>query len=317
MVRLTARRIALGLLTLLAASVVVFAATQLLPGDAARAILGRDATPARLAEVRAQLHLNDSAPDQYWSWLSGIFSGDLGTSLANGQPVGSFIGGRIGNTAFLVAISALIAVPLSMLLGVIAAVRRDKPIDQLVTIGSTALAALPEFVTAIVLTLLLSTVVVHAFPAVSIIPPGSPPWSNPKLIVLPALTLTLAVLPYITRMVRGTMVEVLESDYIEMARLKGVRGSMTIIRHALPNIAGPASQAIGLALAYLAGGAVVVEYVFAYPGVGQGLVNAVTERDVPVIQALTLLLAASYVTFNLIADIVTYLLTPRARTSVR
>jgi peptide/nickel transport system permease protein len=317
MLRLTARRIALGLLTLLAASVVVFAATQLLLGDAARAILGRDATPARLAEVRAQLHLNDSAPDQYWSWLSGIFSGDLGTSLANGQPVGSFIGGRIGNTAFLVAISALIAVPLSMLLGVIAAVRRDKPIDQLVTIGSTALAALPEFVTAIVLTLLLSTVVVHAFPAVSIIPPGSPPWSNPKLIVLPALTLTLAVLPYITRMVRGTMVEVLESDYIEMARLKGVRGSMTIIRHALPNIAGPASQAIGLALAYLAGGAVVVEYVFAYPGVGQGLVNAVTERDVPVIQALTLLLAASYVTFNLIADIVTYLLTPRARTSVR
>jgi peptide/nickel transport system permease protein len=317
MLRLTARRIALGLLTLLAASVVVFAATQLLPGDAARAILGRDATPARLAEVRAQLHLNDSAPDQYWSWLTGIFSGDLGTSLANGQPVGSFIGGRIGNTAFLVAISALIAVPLSMLLGVIAAVRRDKPIDQVVTIGSTALAALPEFVTAIVLTLLLSTVVLHAFPAVSIIPPGSPPWSNPKLIVLPALTLTLAVLPYITRMVRGTMVEVLESDYIEMARLKGVRGSVTIIRHALPNIAGPASQAIGLALAYLAGGAVVVEYVFAYPGVGQGLVNAVTDRDVPVIQALTLLLAASYVTFNLIADIVTYMLTPRARTSLR
>jgi peptide/nickel transport system permease protein len=317
MLRLTARRIALGLLTLLAASVVVFAATQLLPGDAARAILGRDATPARLAEVRAQLHLNDSAPDQYWSWLTGIFSGDLGTSLANGEPVGSFIGGRIGNTAFLVAISALIAVPLSMLLGVIAAVRRDKPIDQVVTIGSTVLAALPEFVTAIVLTLLLSTVVVQAFPAVSIIPPGSAPWSNPKLIVLPALTLTLAVLPYITRMVRGTMVEVLESDYIEMARLKGVRGSMTIIRHALPNIAGPASQAIGLALAYLAGGAVVVEYVFAYPGVGQGLVNAVTERDVPVIQALTLLLAASYVTFNLIADLVTYMLTPRARTSLR
>lgn len=317
MLRLTARRITLGLLTLLAASVVVFAATQLLPGDAARAILGRDATPARLAEVRAQLHLNDSAPDQYWSWLTGIFSGDLGTSLANGQSVGSFIGGRIGNTAFLVAISALIAVPLSMLLGVIAAVRRDKPIDQVITIGSTVLAALPEFVTAIVLTLLLSTVVVNAFPAVSIIPPGSAPWSNPKLIVLPALTLTIAVLPYITRMVRGTMVEVLESDYIEMARLKGVRGSVTIIRHALPNIAGPASQAIGLALAYLAGGAVVVEYVFAYPGVGQGLVNAVTERDVPVIQALTLLLAASYVTFNLIADIVTFMLTPRARTSLR
>jgi peptide/nickel transport system permease protein len=317
MLRLTARRIALGLLTLLAASVVVFAATQLLPGDAARAILGRDATPARLAEVRAQLHLNDSAPDQYWRWLTGIFSGDLGTSLANGQSVGSFIGGRIGNTAFLVAISALIAVPLSMLLGVIAAVRRDGLIDQVVTIGSTVLAALPEFVTAIVLTLLLSTVVVNAFPAVSIIPPGSAPWSNPKLIVLPALTLTIAVLPYITRMVRGTMVEVLESDYIEMARLKGVRGSVTIIRHALPNIAGPASQAIGLALAYLAGGAVVVEYVFAYPGVGQGLVNAVTDRDVPVIQALTLLLAASYVTFNLIADIVTYLLTPRARTSLR
>jgi peptide/nickel transport system permease protein len=317
MLRLTARRIALGLLTLLAASVVVFAATQLLPGDAARAILGRDATPARLAEVREQLHLNDSAPEQYWRWLSGIFTGNFGTSLANGQSVGSFIGGRIGNTAFLVVISALIAVPLSMLLGVIAAVRRDKPIDQVVTIGSTVLAALPEFVTAIVLTLLLSTVVVHAFPAVSIIPPGSAPWSNPKLIVLPALTLTIAVLPYITRMVRGTMVEVLESDYIEMARLKGVRGSATLIRHGLPNIAGPASQAIGLALAYLAGGAVVVEYVFAYPGVGQGLVNAVTDRDVPVIQALTLLLAASYVTFNLIADIVTYMLTPRARTSLR
>lgn len=317
MLRLTARRVVLGLLTLLAASVVVFAATQLLPGDAARAILGRDATPARVAEVRAQLHLDDSALDQYWRWLSGIFSGNLGTSLANGQSVGSLIGGRIGNTAFLVAVSALIAVPLSMLLGVIAAVRRDKLIDQVITIGSTVLAALPEFVIAIVLTLLLSTVVVQAFPAVSIIPPGSAPWSNPELIVLPALTLTIAVLPYITRMVRGTMVEVLESDYIEMARLKGVRGSVTIVRHALPNIAGPASQAIAIALAYLAGGTVVVEYVFAYPGVGQGLVNAVTERDVPVIQALTLLLAASYVTFNLIADLVTYMLTPRARASSR
>ena len=315
--RFLLRRILLGLLTLLLVSVVVFAATQALPGNAARAILGRNATPARLAALTRQLHLNQPVVSQYLHWLGGVLTGDFGTSAATQQPVSQLLSGRIANSAFLVLVSAIIALPLSILLGVIMAVRRDRAADHVLSMVTLALAALPEFVIGIGLVLLLATNLSHVFPAVSIVPPGEHAWNVPNAVVLPAATLILAVTPYISRIMRGSMVEVLESDYVTMARLKGLSNRTVIWRHAVPNAIVPAIQVSALQLAYMAGGVVVVEYVFSFPGIGASLVDAVLNRDVPVVQAVTIIIAAVYVVVNLIADVTTILVTPRLRTAGR
>ena len=313
--RFLIQRIIVGILILLLVSVVIFAATQSLPGNAARAILGRQATPARLAALTRQLHLNESAPQQYWHWLSGVLHGDLGTSSSTQQPVTQLISGPIANSAFLVLISAIVAVPLSIGLGVLMAVKRDKPTDHVFSIGTLVLAAVPEFVIGIWLALLLATnYVCSVLPAVSIIPPGTHAWDEPKVVVLPALTLILAVTPYISRIMRASMVEVLHSDYVTMARLKGLSNRTVIWRHAVPNAIVPAIQVSALQLAYMAGGVIVVEYVFTYNGIGSQLVTAVTNRDVPTVQAVVLIIAAVYVFVNLIADVLTILVTPRLRT---
>ncbi len=315
--RFLLRRILLGLLTLLLVSVVVFAATQALPGNAARAILGRNATPARLAALTRELHLDQPVVAQYLHWLGGVLSGNFGTSAATQQPVTQLLSGRLANSAFLVLVSALIALPLSILLGVIMAVRRDRVADHVLSMVTLSLAALPEFVIGIGLVLLFATNLSHAFPAVSIIPPGEHAWNVPNAVVLPAATLILAVTPYISRIMRGSMVEVLESDYVTMARLKGLSNRTVIWRHAVPNAIVPAIQVSALQLAYMAGGVVVVEYVFSFPGIGASLVDAVGNRDVPVVQALTIIIAAVYVLVNLIADLTTILVTPRLRTAGR
>ena len=309
------RRVLLGLLTLLLVSIVVFAATQALPGNAARAILGRDATPARLQALTEQLHLNRSVFSQYFSWLGGVIHGNFGTSAATQAPVSHLISSRILNTAFLVRVSALIAIPLSIGLGVLMAVRRDKPTDHIISITTLALAALPEFVIGIGLVLLFATNVSHIFPAVSIIPPGEHAWNVPKVVVLPAATLIIAVTPYISRIMRASMVEVLESDYVTMARLKGLPNRTVIWRHAVPNAIVPAIQVSALQLAYMAGGVVLVEVVFNFPGIGSALVDAVGNRDIPEVQALAIIIAAVYVVVNLIADVLTILVTPRLRTA--
>ncbi len=313
--RFLIRRILLGLLTLLLVSVVVFAATQALPGNAARAILGRNATPARLAALTQQLHLNRSVLSQYFSWLGGVVHGNFGTSAATQDPVSSLISSRILNTAFLVLVSGLIAIPLSIALGVLMAVRRDKPTDHVISITTLALAALPEFVIGIGLVLLFATNVTHVLPAVSIIPPGEHAWNVPKEVILPAATLIIAVTPYIARIMRASMVEVLESEYVTMARLKGLSNRTVIWRHAVPNAIVPAIQVSALQLAYMAGGVVVVEVVFGFPGIGSALVDAVGNRDIPEVQALAIIIAAVYVVVNLIADILTILVTPRLRTA--
>lgn len=313
---LIVRRLGLALVTLLAVSVLVFVATQVLPGDAARAILGQTATPERLEALRQQLHLGDPALIQYWRWVSGVATGDPGISLTNGEAVIDLARPRIVNTAFLVLMAAIVSIPLSMLLGIASAVRRDGFLDHATTVASSTLAAIPEFVVGIGLVVLLGTTVLNILPPVSLVRPGQAPWSSPSSLVLPVLTLVLAVTPYVARILRGSMVEVLERDFIEMARLKGLARSTIVYRHALPNALGPTAQAIALSLAYLAGGAVVVEYVFAYPGMGQALVNAVVDRDVPVIQFFALLLAAFYVFVNLAADVVTILVTPRVRSTL-
>ncbi len=317
MSRFLLRRILLGLLILLLVSIVVFAATQALPGNAARAILGRNATPERLAALTRQLHLNQSAVSQYLHWLGGLITGNFGTSAATEQPVSSLLSARILNSAFLVLVSALVALPLSIGLGVWMAVKRDKATDHILSLTTLSLAALPEFVIGIGLIVLFATNVSHAFPAVSIIPPGEHAWNVPNVVVLPAATLVLAVTPYISRIMRGSMVEVLESEYVTMARLKGLSNRTVIWRHAVPNAIVPAIQVSALQLAYMAGGVVLVEFVFSFPGIGSSLVDAVGNRDIPVVQALVIIIAAVYVVVNLVADLLTIVVTPRLRTAGR
>ncbi len=309
------RRLLLGLIVLIMVSIVVFAATQALPGDPARAILGRSATPQSLAALRLKLHLDQPVFTQYWTWLTGLLHGNLGTSLAAQEPVTTLLGPRLVNSSVLVAVSAIVSIPLSIAIGSWAALKREKIFDTVSSNLLLALAALPEFVVAVVLVLLFATTVFpNVFPAISRIPPGSGPWNYPSALVLPVLTLVIAVAPYVARIMRASMVEVLESDYIEMARLKGLPERTVMIRHALPNALGPVFQVIALNLAYLAGGIVVVEYVFDYTGIGSGLQEAVLNHDLPVVQALAMLIAALYVVLNLLADVATIMVTPRLRT---
>ena len=308
------RRLLLGAFVLLLVSVVIFVATQALPGDTARAILGRTATPASLAALREQLHLNRPLVVQYLLWAGGLLHGDAGNSMAAQEPVTKLIADRIVNSGFLVLCSGLISIPLSILVGSYSALKRDKAFDVAASLTTLVFAALPEFVVGVTLVVLFATTVLHVLPAVSLIPPGGRPWEQPVAMILPTLTLVLAVTPYVARIMRASMIEVLESDYVEMARLKGLSEWIVIQRHALPNALGPTFQVIALNLAYLAGGVIVVEYVFNYAGIGGALRDAVSNRDLPVIQAVALLIAGLYVLLNLLADIATILVTPRLRT---
>lgn len=311
--RFVVRRLLLGVLVMFLVSIVVFGATQAL-GDPARAILGRQATPASIASLRRELHLGGSIVQQFWRWLTDVVRGDFGRSLANQEPVTTYLGSRLVDSAALVVIAGVVSIPLSVGLGAWAALRRDRPFDMVSSIVLLTLAALPEFVVAVLLVIFLSTTVFHVLPAVTLLPPGSRPWSDIKGLVLPTVTLVIAVAPYVARIMRASMIEVLESDYVEMARLKGLPERTVLLRHALPNALGPVFQVIAISLAYLAGGIVVVEYVFNYPGIGSALQDAVVNHDIPVVQTLALLIAGLYVVLNLMADVATILVTPRLRT---
>jgi peptide/nickel transport system permease protein len=308
------RRMLLGVLVLFIVSVIVFASTQAL-GDPARAILGRNATAASLAALRSKLHLDQPAVVQYWNWLTGLFHGDLGTSYSAQAPVSSVLGSRLYNTAVLVVCAAVISIPASIALGSYTALKREKVVDTVSSALLLILAALPEFVVALLLVMLFSTSVFHGLlPAVSQIAPGESPWAHPDALILPTLTLVIAVAPYVARIMRASMIEVLESDYIEMARLKGLPERTVLVRHALPNSLGPVLQVIAINLAYLAGGVIVVEYVFNYRGIGSALQDAVVNHDIAVVQALAVLIAGFYIILNLIADVLTIMVTPRLRT---
>ena len=307
------RRLLLGVLVLALVSVVVFIATQAL-GDPAQALLGRDATPERLAALRQELNLDVSPFEQYLNWLGGLMQGSLGDSLTTQRPVADLLSGRLVNSGVLVLCAAVVSIPLSIALGSWAALRREKSVDTVSSNLMLVFASLPDFVVAVLLVIFFSTTVLHVLPAISPVPPGQLPWNNPAILILPTVTLVMTVVPYIARNMRGSMIEVLESDFVEMARLKGLPERVVLIRHALPNAIGPAFQSIALSLAYLAGGIVVVEYAFNYPGIGSALKDAVANHDVPVVQALAMLIAAVYVVVNLLADIATILVTPRLRT---
>jgi peptide/nickel transport system permease protein len=309
--KLLLQRGALGILTLFVVSVVVFVATEVLPGNAAYAVLGHSATPAHVHAVEVQLHLNRSIFDQYWSWISGILTGHPGTSLANQLPVWGQVWPRLINSAVLVVIAGVIGTVLGVVLGAIAALLKDSVFDHTSSVVNLAVTSLPEFVVAIALIFLFSTVVFHVLPAVSLLPPGTYAWSQPELLILPVATLVIMIVPYIQRMMRAAMVEALESDYVEMARLEGLKASRVTFVHAVPNAIAPTIQVIGLNFLYLAGGIVIVEQVFNFPGIGQGLVSAVENRDIPTVQLIVIILAAFYVFMNILTDVIALLASPR------
>lgn len=311
------RRVLLGVVTLFVVSIIVFAATQILPGDAARSVLGRGATPEAIEKLRATLELDKPVVAQYTSWLGGVIQGDFGNSLVNQASVASVIGPKLVNSLFLMGLAALIGVPLALFLGVLSARRRDTRTDHATSIATIIMAALPEFVVGLGLVTLLGTTVFTVFPPVSLIPRGAMPWEYPAELVLPTIALVITIIPYITRTMRGSMIDVLESDYVEMARLKGVPEATVMWRHALPGALPPTIQVVALSLAWVAGGIVLVEYVFAYPGIGSELVAAVSFRDVTVVQALAMIIAGIYVAMNILADVITVLVSPRLRTSLR
>ena len=309
------RRSAVAVLLLVLVSVLIFAATLVLPGDAADQILGRSGSAAQKAQLRHQLGLDRPVLAQYASWIGGVLHGDLGHSLASGEPVTAFISARLGNSVVLAIAALLVMVPFATLLGTIAGVRRGRAADHAISLVSLGLIALPEFVTGTILAVLLG-VTLAWLPPTSIILSGSGPLSDPKLLVLPVLTLCIAGSAYIIRMLRAGVVEAMTYDYVQAARLNGISERRIVVWHALRNALGPTVQVVALTVQWLIGGLVVVETVFSYPGLGQGLVQAVTARDIPVVQSLTLLIAAFYILVNLLADIVVILLVPKLRTSL-
>jgi peptide/nickel transport system permease protein len=312
--RWLARRIALGVLSLVCVSILIFVLTHVLPSDPARAVLGHFAEPVQLKAVDRQLGLDKPLLTQYFSWVGNVVQGHLGTSYATHAAVSAIIKPRLLNSLELLVLVAVITVPLSILLGLLAASRRDSPFDHFASLSTIGLNGLPDFVIGILLTLLLAVGVFHLLPAISTT--GGNPLGNPKAMILPVATLVVATVPYLTRLVRGSMIEALESPYVEMARLKGVPERRVVRRHALRNALVPVTQGTSLTLIYLLGNIVVIEALFNYPGLGGVLVSSVSVRDLPMVQAIALIFAAMFILFNIAADLLTILATPRLRTEV-
>ena len=312
MLNLLARRLLLGLIVMWVVSMLVFAATEVLPGDVARAILGQGATEEALANIRERLGLDRPAYVRYFEWLVGLFTGDLGTSLASGYEISDLIGERFWNTLRLAGFTALIAVPLAITLGLIAATAAESPLDRGISIGTLTFISVPEFFTAVVLVYFLA-VKLGWLPPLAYVRPGADFLVMLKALALPIITLTLAVLAHMARMTRTAILNVLSSAYIEQAILKGASRSRIIVRHALPNALAPIINVVVLNLAYLVSGVIVVEIVFNYPGLGQLMVNGVAYRDIPLVQAVGMVFCATYVGLNLLADLLAIFANPRLR----
>ena len=305
-----AQRVALGLLTLFIVSIFIAFVVELLPGDITQAILGQSATPETVAAFRAELGIDRPAPERYFEWLKGMLTGDMGKSLANKREISELVGRRLSNTLFLGGFAAAIAVPLSLILGVLAALYRNSWFDRSINSFTLTSISFPEFFVAYILILFLS-VKAGWFPGISNISTDLPLSDRLFRSLLPAATLTLVVVAHMMRMTRAAIINLLSSPYIEMAQLKGVRPIRVILHHALPNAWGPVVNVIALNLAYLVVGVVVVEVVFVYPGLGQLLVDSVSKRDVPVVQACSMIFAGVYILLNLLADIVSIVTNPR------
>ena len=309
---LIAQRVALGILLLFAVSALIFAGTQILPGDVASSILGQSATPQALANLREELGLNDPAIVRYFRWVGGVLTGDLGTALTTRQEISSTLGPRLWNTLFLAFWTAVVAIPLSVVLGMLAVMYRNGPIDKAISGFSLASTSFPEFFIGYLL-IFFFAVKMQWFPSISTVYDGMPFLQKLQAIVLPAMSLLLVVLAHMMRMTRTAILNVMQSAYIETAELKGVSAFEIIRRHAFPNAIAPIVNVVMLNLAYLVVGVVVVEVIFVYPGMGQYLVDHVAKRDVPVVQAVGLIFAAVYISLNIVADVASILANPRLR----
>jgi peptide/nickel transport system permease protein len=312
LLRLAARRIALGLFTLWVVSLLIFGGTEILPGDVATAILGQSRTPEAVAAIRASLGLNRPAYIRYADWLSHFVRGDIGKSLANQRDIAPEIRDRLGNTLFLASVAASFSVPLSILLGLIAAIRPDSLFDRVVNALTLTTISFPEFFIAYVL-IIVFAVKLDWFPSLAMISDDMGFWARLDAVALPAATLILVVLAHMMRQTRATVLSVLASPFIEMAFLKGIAKWRIVLQHALPNALAPIINVIALNLAYLIVGVVVVEVVFVYPGMGQLIVDSVAKRDVPVVQTCGLIFALTYVGLNIVADLLGILSNPRLR----
>ena len=312
------QRILLGIVTLFFVSLIIFSAIEFLPGDFTQAVLGQAATEETVAAFRRELGLDQPAPVRYVEWVQAVLSGDLGTSFSGRNASGidrsrsvvDLIEPRLWNTLFLAFMAAIVAVPLALFLGITAALYRNSIYDRVVNASTLTTISFPEFFVAYLLILFMSQLWFD-FPAIANINSDTPFWERVYKCILPALTMTLVIVAHMMRMTRAAIINLLASPYIEMARLKGISKSQVILRHALPNAWAPIATVIAFNLAYLVVGVVVVEVVFVYPGIGQLMVNSVTTRDIPVVQACALIFAATYIVLNLIADIIGIVTNPR------
>jgi peptide/nickel transport system permease protein len=313
-----AKRLGAAVVTLFVVSILVFLATEILPGDAASAILGRNATPENLAEVQALMGLDRPAVERYFDWLGGLVTGDLGNSAAGyaqgGElPIWDDVKDKLANSFILAAITTVLIVPLALLLGTLAALRAGRATDHGISITSLAMSSLPEFVVGALLILLFFSWL-DLLPPVSLIAPGTSPLSKPTALILPVLTLLCVTLAAAIRMVRAGMIETLSADFVHMARLNGFRERKVVFRYALRNALAPSVQIFAQSIQYLIGGIIVTEYLFNYPGIGKELVDAVAIRDVREVQSLAIFIAAFYIVVNIVADLIVVLLVPKLRT---
>ncbi|AIR60712.1 ABC transporter permease [Cedecea neteri] len=305
-------RLLLGVLTLWLVSVLIFVGTELLPGDVASAILGQNGTPETIAALRLQLGLDQPAVYRYLHWLSGVLHGDLGTSLANNQPIGAELLPRLANTLFLAVYAALIAIPLAVVLGIASAVWRGSWFDRLANTLTLMSISVPEFFVGYVLVIFFA-IRLAWFPSLALVDPDASLLDRLYACTLPMLTLVLVVLAHMLRMTRASVGAVMSSSYIETALLKGLSRWRIVLSHALPNALAPIINVIAFNLAYLVVGVILVEVVFVYPGIGQLMVDAVTKRDLPVVQACGLLFGGTYILLNTAADLLAIWCNPRLR----
>jgi len=310
--RVIVQRMGLAIAILVAVSAIIFLSTSILPGDVAERVLGRESTEQQRQLLRDRLLLDRPLLERYTTWLKGVVAGDFGKSLVNQQEVSASVRSAGSNTLFLAAYAFLIYLIVTVVLAIVGAVFRGRAIDLIISVATLVSLSLPEFMIGTLLILGLA-VEIRVFPALAFVLPGASVGSKFYALALPAFTLTIAMAAHAIRLLRENLIDVLGSEYVLMARLKGVPWTLVILRHALPNALGPALNVTSLNLTYLIGGVVVVEEVFAYPGLGKLLVDSISLRDVPVVEAIALLASAVYIGANLAADLIGILMNPRLR----
>ena len=311
-VRLVLNRLGVAVLTLLAVSLVIFTITNLLPGDAAQALLGQEATPELVAALRAKLGLDLPAHVRYLHWLGGLLTGHPGVAMANGLPVTELIGGRLPNSLMLAAATTVVSVPLALALGILSAMVRGSLFDRVVSVATVWTVSVPEFLIA-TLAVLLFAVKLRWLSALSHTDDIATFGQFLRTYALPVMTLCCVIVAQMARMTRAAVIDQLNSSYVEMARLKGVRPVRMVLTHALPNAIGPIANAVALSLAYLIGGVIIVESIFNYPGIASLMVDSVTMRDMPVVQACAMLFCTGYLVLLTVADVCAIVSNPRLR----